>query len=254
MQSISEKLGPLDIKVSLDYLRDRTTHVVSAKRNTSKGLRALINGKYIVNHSFIDAVVAATKSELDQVSPLESDFDSNWPDELQYLPPRGTEPTQRPSDAYAPDLKRQDIFDGYTFIFYDESQFDNLLAPITDGRGKAVLRKVDPFKTGVEDFIRFVKDVAGEKGLGEFEDGSEGRGVVVVRHQPLKGPTLGWYAEFGRQVALHLDHRLIEQNEFLDAILNHDASALRKPLEVEELSVLPPSPTAGIYGLCNFEY
>jgi nijmegen breakage syndrome protein 1 len=246
LQSISEKLEPLDIKISLDYLRDRTTHVVSAKRNTSKGLQALINGKYIVNHSFVDALVAATKSEPDQTSPLESDFDSNWPDELQYLPPRGTEPTQRPSDAYAPDLKRQDTFDGYTFIFYDESQFGNLLAPITDGRGKALLRKVEPFKTEIEDFIRYVKEVAGEKSLGEFEDGSEGRGVVVVRHQPLKGLTLDWYAEFGRQVALHLDHRLIEQNEFLDAILNNDASALRKSLEVEESGVFPPTPTAGI--------
>jgi nijmegen breakage syndrome protein 1 len=245
LQSFCEKVEALDIKVHLDYIRESTTHVVSKKRNTSKGLQALINGRYIVDYTFIDAVEAAAEATEEQVSLLESDFNSNWPNELQFLPPRGAEPTQRSSDAYSPDPRRQDIFEGYTFIFFDQAQFDNLLAPVTDGRGKALLRHVDPFKTDVEDFVRYVKDVAGEKGLGEFEDGSEGKGVVVVRYQPAKGPTLDWYANFGRQVALHLDHRLIEQREFLDAILSNDASVLRKPLEVEESGIVAPPPTAG---------
>lgn len=32
----------------------------------------------------------------------------------------------------------------------------------------------------VDDFVCFVKGVVGEKGFGFFEDGSEGKGVVVV--------------------------------------------------------------------------
>jgi nijmegen breakage syndrome protein 1 len=234
LQSVSDVVEQLDIKLSLDYLREDTTHVVSTKRNTSKGLQALVNGRYIVTHAFIDTIVDAASTDSSTPSPLETDFDGHWPKELDYLPPRGAEPTTRTSEAYAPDLNRRSIFEGYTFIFYNELQFKNLLAPITEAQGKALLRTVEPQKTQVEEFVRYVKEVAGEKGLGEFEDGSEGKGVVVVRFQPVKGDTLQWYADFGRQVALHLDHRLIEQNEFLDAILGNDASILRKPLEVDD--------------------
>jgi nijmegen breakage syndrome protein 1 len=219
--------------------------VVASKRNTSKGLQALINGKYIVDNTFIDAIVAAVHSEGDEISPLEIDFDLNWPDALKHLPPRGQEPTERRANAYSPNPARQEIFDGYTFVFCDQSQFENLLAPITNGRGKALLRQIDPKITQVEDFIRYVKHVAGEKGLGEFEDGSEGKGVVVVKYQPAKGPTSEWYKDFSRRVAIRLDHRLIEQSEFLDAILNNDASVLRKPLEIEPSGSVALPLTAG---------
>jgi nijmegen breakage syndrome protein 1 len=243
--SLRESLEPLDIKILVDYIRESTTHVVARKRNISKCLQALINGKYIVDHTFINAIISVTQSANDETSLLESDFESNWPNELENLPLRGSEPTERASDAYAPDSSRQEIFDGYTFIFCDQSQFDNLLGPITNGRGKALLRQVDPSTTKFEDFIRYVKDVAGEKGLGEFEDGSEGKGVVVVRYQPAKGPSSDWYAGLARRVALSLDHRLVEQNEFLDAILNNDASMLRKPLEIEQSGIVAPPPSAG---------
>lgn len=249
MPSIHEKLECLDIKVLVEYIRGSTTHVVSRKRNTSNCLQALINGKYIVDYTFIDAITTATDSRNDEISPLESDFESNWPNELQYLPHRGTESIQRPSDAYAPDPNRQEIFEGYTFIFYDQSQFENLLAPITNGRGKALLRRVDPSTATVEDFVRYVKDVAGEKGLGGFEDRNDRKGVVIVRYQPTKEPISDWYSDFAIRVALSLDHRLVEQNEFLDAILNNDASVLRKPLEIEQSGIVAPPPTAGRFSL-----
>jgi nijmegen breakage syndrome protein 1 len=229
-----ERLEKFDIKVIVDYVRESTTHVVATKRNTSKGLQALINGKYIVDHSFVDALIDVARAKPGLESALETDFDSNWPNELQYLPPKGPEQIERPLAAYFPDLTaRQNIFEGYTFIFYDQPQFDNLIAPITNGKGKALLHRVDPSSTTADDFVRYVKNVAGEKGVGEFEDGSEGKGVVIVRYQPLKGPALPFYSEFGRQVSLQLDHRLIEQSEFLDAILNNDASMLRRALETE---------------------
>ena len=206
------------------------------------------------NDSFVKAVIAAataptTPSEdgSQATSPLEEDFYVNFPDALQYLPPRGEEPTQRDASAYAPNPLRQDMFEGYTFVFYENRQFETLLAPITEGRGKAMLREVIPNVTTVDEFVRYVKDVAGEKGLGEFEDGSEGKGVVVVRFNPVKGPGSEWFAEFGTKVALYLDHRLIEQNEFLDAILGNDASVLRRPLEVESSGVIALPPTAGNY-------
>jgi nijmegen breakage syndrome protein 1 len=246
-------LGPLDIKVLAEYERGKTTHVVVKKRNTSMGLQALIDGKYIVhNDSYIKAIVAATTTEpaVDEnsvsQSPLEQDWDSNLPDPLDYLPPRGDEPTQRDSSAYAPNPGRQEIFEGYTFIFYEKRQYETLLAPITQGGGKSLLRDVIPGQTEVNDFVGFVKSVAGEKGFGEFEDGSEGKGVVVVRFNPVKGAGSEWYPDFNREVSLHLGHRLIEQNEFLDAILGNDASVLRRPLEIEPSGVVAPPPTASM--------
>ncbi|KAL5607475.1 hypothetical protein FOBRF1_007972 [Fusarium oxysporum] len=236
LTTLRKRFEQLDIKLVTEYV-DSTTHVVSKKRNTAKGLQALINGKHIVTETFLDAVSEAGNladgAETTELSPLEQDFDQNWPDAMQHLPPRGGEPVQHPDSTYAPDAGRRDIFEGYSFIFYDPVQYNNLLAPITSGGGKALLRNVVPEETSVDDFVQYVKSVAGEKGLGAFNDGSEGKGVVVVRFVPSKGGSVDWYVEFFRSVSLRLDHRPIEQSEFLEAILIKDASILRRPLEVE---------------------
>ncbi|CZT11440.1 hypothetical protein WAI453_004544 [Rhynchosporium graminicola] len=243
--ALYDRLGPLDIRVLVDYEREHTTHVVARKRNTSKGLQALINGKYIVYHdTFIEALVVATTSEeIDCPAPLELDFDSHFPDPLQHLPPRGEEPTERGAEAYSPSPSRLDMFEGYTFVFYEKQQHENLLRPISEGGGKVSLREVVPDQTTVDEFVIYVKGVAGEKGLGEFEDGSEGKGVVVVKYNPSKGAGTEWWAEFNRQIALVLDHRLIEQNEFLDAILGNDAGVLRRPLLNEDPGLVAPPPS-----------
>lgn len=126
-----------------------------------------------------------------------------------------------------------------------QSQFDNLMAPITGGHGKAELMEVVPEETIVDDFVGYVKKLAHEEGIGSFEEGT-GKGVVVVRYNASKDPG-GWYKDFTRDVALHLDHRLIEQNEFLDAILGNEASVLRRPLEVEHSGIFAPPPSAGMF-------
>ncbi|KAK1753421.1 hypothetical protein QBC47DRAFT_386349 [Echria macrotheca] len=237
-------LEQLDIKYSSEY-ETSTSHVVSKKRNTSKGLLALINGKYIVTDSFISAIVEAATLREDAVegepSPLEDDFEANWPNALEHLPPRGEEPTARPAESYAPNEGRQEVFEGYTFVFYEKKQYENLFPVITSGRGKALFKEVIPKETNIDDFIRYVKGIAGEKGLGVFEDGSEGRGVVVVRYIPAKEGNVEWFAQFLTSVAQRLDHRPIDQREFLEAILACDASMLRRPLEEDKGS----QPTSG---------
>ncbi|KAI1368246.1 hypothetical protein F5Y08DRAFT_279951 [Xylaria arbuscula] len=234
---LRERLEQLDIKLLSDYNVQLTTHVVSKKRNTPKGLQALINGRYIVNDGFIDAIVNAASPEApnDEAAPclLEQDFDANWPDPLRFLPPPGEEPVPRQPESFAPNSARADLFDGYTFVFYEKKQYESLLAPITNGKGKALLNVVVAGETQIDDFVRFVKGVAGEKGLGEFEDGSEGKGVVVVKWMPSSDENADWFAEFYRSISLRLDHRLIDQKDFLDAILGNDASCLRRPLEFE---------------------
>ncbi|KAI1264921.1 hypothetical protein F5Y18DRAFT_71013 [Xylariaceae sp. FL1019] len=231
-------LEQLDTKLLSEYDTQRTTHVVSKKRNTPKCLQALVSGRFIVNDGFVNAVVnAAAPSQQTEdgvaLSKLEQDFDANWPDTMSFTPAAGDEPVPRQPEAFKPNPARADIFDGYTFIFYDEKQFKNLLAPITDGKGKALLHSVVAEQTSIDDFVRYVKGVAGEKGLGEFEDGSEGKGVVVVKWMPSSPDHEDWYENFIKTVSLRLDHRLVNQKDFLDAILNNDASELRRPLEFE---------------------
>lgn len=242
LKTLRSDLEQLDIKFITDYNVKATTHVVSKKRNTAKGLQALINGKYIVSGSFPDSIIAGATVQEGDESPLEVDFDASWPNELDYLPPRGSEASQSPTSQYAPDASRREIFSGFTFIFYDKAQWENLLAPITNGRGKALYFEVTPHQTQVNDFVRYVKSIAGEKGLGSFEDGSEGKGAVVVRYIPAKGADVSWYTEFTTAVSLQLDHRPIEQKEFLEAILVKDATMLRRPLPIDDRPVEPPQP------------
>jgi DNA repair protein XRS2 len=230
---LRDSLEQLDIKYSADY-ETETTHVVSKKRNTSKGLQALINGRYIVTDSFINAIVDAATvpddAEEGMSSALEEDFEASWPNATDHLPPRGEEPVERLPEPYSPDDRRHEVFDGYTFVFYERKQYENLFPAIAAGKGKALLKEVTPGETDIDDFIRYVKGVAGEKGLGSFEDGSEGKGVVVVRYTP-KTEDYEWFAQFLTSFAQRLDHRPIDQREFLEAILACDASMLRRPLE-----------------------
>lgn len=206
---------------------------MATKRNTAKGLQALIHAKYVVTDSFIDALVyATTPTNLDEdesLSPLEEDFTANWPNPFEHLPAKSKEPSERPPEDYRPNSQRISVFEDYTFVFCDPTQFGQLHAPITNGGGKAVEFKVENGRTTTEDIVRYVKSIAGEKGLGEFEDGSEGKGVVVVKFRG-KGDLEDWAARLDRDVAQALDHRLIEQSEFLEAILANDASMLRRPL------------------------
>uniref|UniRef100_A0A8H7NN94 Nibrin second BRCT domain-containing protein n=1 Tax=Bionectria ochroleuca TaxID=29856 RepID=A0A8H7NN94_BIOOC len=243
LTTLQDRFENLDIKLLTEYSAKYTTHVVSKKRNTAKGLQALINGKYIVTETFLDAVVEAAAAPVgdgSENSALEQDYEASWPDPIKHLPPRGGEPVQHPDETYSPDPERREVFEGYTFIFYDKAQYDNLLAPITNGGGKAFMEIVEGGETEVDDFVNRVKAIAGEQALG---DG--GKGAVLVRFVPAKGEQIPWYTDFFTAVSLRLDHRPIEQSEFLEAILIKDASILRRPLEVDDsVTTQPPQPDA----------
>jgi hypothetical protein len=236
LSRLREKFEPLDIKLTTHYT-PAVTHLVAKKRNTAMGLQALIDAKYIITSTFLDALhdASAAVSEEDSTSFLEGDFDKHWPNELDHLPPRSNEKADLPPSAYTPDAERSGIFEGYTYVFYEKGQYDNLLPTIVSGKGKALLYKATPGTTTVDEFVRYAKAVAGEKGLGSFEDGSEGKGVVVVRHTPSRGDHVDWYRTFFQSVSLQLDHRLIEQSEFLEAILRKEPGMLRRPLLDEEV-------------------
>lgn len=230
--TIQAVLEPLDIKFLVDAKTTLgVTHVVEKTKNRSRVVEALVNGLLVVHQTFVDAIAKAAKPTTDsdpETSPLELDFAGNWPDATKYLPTG-----EGWSDAlFAPNPARREIFDGYTFIFYDAANHAKLLPAITSAKGKALLCRVVPGQTDVDEFIRYVKSNAGEKGLGEFEDGSEGKGVAVVRHLP-KDENEAWYLEFFNEVAQRLDHRPIDSRDFLAAVLDVNPAMLRRPLEPE---------------------
>ncbi|GAM39993.1 hypothetical protein TCE0_034r11993 [Talaromyces pinophilus] len=241
---VRNRLEELDIKTIIPYV-EKTTHVVQNKRNTAKGLQALINAKYIVSDLYLDALVyAATPGDLEtteSLSPLEVDFDAHWPDANQHLPPAGKEPVQRPAEAFAPNPDRVRVFEGYTFVFCDASQFENLSQPINNGHGKSLLFKVQNGETTAEELFQFMRSAGGEKGIDNQRDG--GGGVVLVRFR-AKGFE-DWSIELGNQVALRMDQRVIEQSEFLDAILNVDATSLCRPLPRDEAPSVPEPSKGG---------
>ncbi|KAL3457902.1 hypothetical protein BJX64DRAFT_237817 [Aspergillus heterothallicus] len=233
------KLEEFDIKTIEEYL-DTTTHIVQTKRNTAKGLQALVNGKYIVNESFVDALIyAATPIDLENLeslSPLETDFDGSWPDATQHLPPPGKEGNEFSDDLFAPNPERANVFEGYTFVFGDKGQYDILHGPITNGHGKALLYQIKDGVTTADEVVQFLTNTAGLKAPDADRDGPGG--VVHVRYRSKTQAQ--WSIELSNQIALMTDQRVIEQNEFINAILRNDASILCRQLR-REIDFDPPS-------------
>ncbi|KAJ5180937.1 hypothetical protein N7492_004147 [Penicillium capsulatum] len=160
LADVRSRVEALDIKTIIPYLVGHTTHVVQNKRNTAKGLQALINGKYIVQYSYIDALVyATTPSNLESeesLCPLEVDYDSAWPDAAEHLPRRGTSP----SSVQLWHLPR-------------------ILLASTSLRGKALFYEIQDGQTTAAEIAQFMREAAGQKGMGRGRQ--DLGGVVLVR-------------------------------------------------------------------------
>ncbi|EFR04527.1 DNA damage response protein RcaA [Nannizzia gypsea CBS 118893] len=225
------QLEELDIKTVIPYVFGKTTHVVQSKRNTAKGLQALINGRYLVQDSFIERIrYAASPKDVEReesLSPLEEDFDSAWPDPTEDLPPRGTERIELPDSAYAPNPDRINVFEGYTFVFCDKKRFEDLQGPISNGHGKALLYDVEPGTTKAEDVVNFLNKAAGVKGLACEQDGTGG---VMFMQFSKKGHE-DWSLALENKVAQLTGQQAVEASDFLDAILRNNASQLYRRCE-----------------------
>ena len=221
--AIRGRLEDLDIKTITPFVRGKTTHVVASKRNTAKSLQALIHATFLVNHRFLDALEYATApdnlNEPESLSPLESDFDSAWPNALEYLPDPGKEPNQRPVELFAPDSGRENVFRGYSFVFFDPTQCDTLKSAITEGGGQALYFPINFGQTTGDEIAQHVKGVV-----------SQGKGVLQVRFSG-KGHE-EWAIRVQKESMVATGQELIEQNEFLDAILLKNAAALLRPISI----------------------
>lgn len=116
------------------------------KSSTAKGLAALIHQKYIVTDLFGDSLYSALTAIQDILDP------DSMPDPMEYLPVTD----EYPADFFKPNPGRIELFKGLTFIFLDESQYNNLVTPINAGLGKAVI--FDANGKTVDDLARFARD------------------------------------------------------------------------------------------------
>ena len=178
-------------------------------------------------------------------SPLEEDYDRNWPKATTFLPETGREPHPRPSELFEPNPDRANIFSGFMFVFCDDGQFNNLADVINNGGGKALKYDLEPGQTTVQEMIQYVRNLAGEKyAVGNSMEGDTG--IVLVAFKPKK-ELEEWAVSFRHMVARELRQAWFEQNEFLDAILMCDVSGFRKLLtEADTEGVGTPVSSTGM--------
>ncbi|KAF1964834.1 hypothetical protein BU23DRAFT_575404 [Bimuria novae-zelandiae CBS 107.79] len=228
----NEELHAMDIKTSSEFLYGKTTHVVSQKRNLPKVLQALVSGTPIVTTGYLDAILSVAAQSTDEEgnyvpSQLEEDFDRWWPQEKEYISPAGQEPVPRPDQMLAPDPSRSEVFAGLTFIFLNEAQHTSLHQVVAGGGGKALLYDIRPGETTVEEYVDYVKSVAGQKK--RARGSSTSLPVVTIRLPTFPDELEQWATNFVTGVDQALNQRSVLQNEFLDAIITSDTSSLRRP-------------------------
>jgi pSer/pThr/pTyr-binding forkhead associated (FHA) protein len=241
LEAHRKKVEHAEIKLITEYVSSQTTHVIGKKRNTPPGLQALLQGRWLLAHSFIDAMAKATASPgrdmngIDLPSALENDFEGNWPREEEHILPAAGEPNPKPNEYLKPNAQRAELFANFTFIFLSQPQYDVLMPVATSGSGKALLWDVETGTKKAEDLVAYVKEVAGAKGDGDFRLSQHtGKGgIVIIRLEKKDEP---WVAAFLTTVESTLEQRAMEQNQFLSAILSNDTSDLRRPLLRESQS------------------
>ncbi|KAF2210921.1 hypothetical protein CERZMDRAFT_99092 [Cercospora zeae-maydis SCOH1-5] len=251
-----QKLDRCDIKIAAEYIPSIATHAIAKKRNTPPVLQALLQARWVVSASFVEALAVACNQDgreqdgSPRTSLLEQDFDQNWPNEEEHICSSAGEPVSRPDSWLKPNSARCEVFQNYTFVFLETEQYDILAPVVNAGNGKALCFPFTLGRTKVEEAVQYVRDVSGNKETDRFAlSGQFGpSGIVIIRARDTDT-----FRDVHRQLDAALGQLSIEQNEFLDAILSVDATMLRRPLQREPGSgrntatsssvPIPPDPT-----------
>lgn len=216
---------------------------MALKRNTPRVLQGLLAGVHIVTKGYLEAVKSATTVQNTdpnnyRASKLEEDFDTWWPKEKDYIPPMGTEPVPRPEQMLEPDPGRSDVFSGFSFIFLTEDQYTSLQEVVNSGGGKALLFDLRFGETTVEEYVEYVRSVAGQKRRSKSSNGF--LPVITIRVTNYPEGSEDWCTDFHMGVDQALQQRSLQQNAFLDAILIKDVTSMQmRPTELEPMSSLP---------------
>lgn len=181
--------------------------------STAKGLAALIHQKHIVTDLFADALYSALTSIEDILDP------DSLPDPMEFLPSTD----EYSADVFRPNPARAELFKGLAFIFLDEGQYNNLVAPINAGHGKAIVFDVNGKK--VEDLLEFVRN----------------KGQVLLIQRNLEEEDTFCIEAAKRFVCKRilikrLGYESITQSGLLAPVLRVDRSLLLRPVEASQRS------------------
>lgn len=237
------------VKLSTSYITNVTTHVVAKKRNTAMGLQALLEARWLVTEAFVTALSLVCDRQdglnsegLPYRSRLEEDLNAAWPPEQDYVVPIGDEPVKRANELLHPRPERCNVFLDMTFVLLSQAQYDTLLPVITSGSGKAALCQYHPEETTFREVVEFIARLVGRQGDPSFklDQSPSSEAIVVVRIGDLAS---GRNAAFMWDLDLALEQRSIEQSEFFAAVLDNDASMLRRGLRDASVSAEPSMAT-----------
>lgn len=215
---------------------------MSNKRNTPQTLQALVHAKYIVDDSILKELeYVTTEGNLDEpesMSRLELDFDAGWPDPLKFLPAVTREPNPKSEEYFKPDPSRNQVFKGYTFVMFDKKQYDGLQPAIAGGGGKAKWRELKLGQETVRDINQYMKEAFN---AAEAQSEGSGYGVLHVR-LVISDPTYEeWATRIQTESVATTGQGLVEQNEFLEAILIKDARGMVKKVLTQADSLVSAS-------------
>ncbi|EMR08608.1 hypothetical protein PNEG_03084 [Pneumocystis murina B123] len=140
------------IKITKEYC-NKTTHVVSKQRNTTKNLQAFIYGVFVVSYSYVQELVRT-------IDLLEFNFDQGFPNPEDHIPQDNhyLNINVSPKD-FLPNKQRRHLFRGLTFIFFDKNQYCNLSLPINAASGKTAFCKETSNIEQITIFIRNYSNV-----------------------------------------------------------------------------------------------
>jgi hypothetical protein len=241
-ETLEEKrrmLDGVDAKLVTEYVSNMTTHVFGKKRNTAEVIQALLQGRWVLGYGYLDELARVTSRPRPngngdvKASPLEEDFDANWPDEKRYILEAGSEINPQPDSYLLPNPDRSDMFHDYIFVFLSQDQLERLMPVVTSGGGKAVVFPATPDQSSVDEVISYFREVAGHKDDSPFalSQYTGKGGVVFVR------PNDAGRVNLVQEVELRLDQKGVEQNRFLDIVLTMDTTSLRQRLAERSQSV-----------------
>lgn len=217
-----------------------TSYLVSRRRTNPWAIHAIIGGSRVVDPSYIDDIqVVADSKELnneESFCPLEIDFDGAWPDASKALPPPPNEPLTVGDEAFEPNEKRKTVFRGYTFIFFDEDRYEDMMGPIQSGQGTPILYELAWGKSTAGEIVNYMKDLAAQQ---------NGQRVGVMRTRPIPEGHGEWMNSLEEEIASASGQELIDIYMFLDAVLRNDAAFLIHPISLPpQKENVPPPPSS----------
>lgn len=239
---LRDKVLPADVKLIREFIAQTTTHVVQTKRLSDWTLQALLSSKHIIAPSFIDAIAYNTtphdKNDPNSTCPLEEDFDGSFPLPEFYLPGPSTGGRDLPEKALLPNIKRENLFQGYTIIFAEEKRFLEFLPIITTGHGKALLFDNGQAHVTGREIVNYMQSIASRKNI-TLDEHSK---IALFELDKGNAERSNWAEKVEAEVMKMTGLKPVNPDMLLNSVIKSDASVLIQAAPPEEKIGETPEP------------